>query len=334
MSFASTGRIKVTPSYALEYHVRDIERGCYSPPTINKSYGYLSHDSIKKIRERVNYMVYIAREKTLRKAMKLPITKYKLVFVTLTLSAAQIHSDKIIKEKLLQPFLRILRNRYKVVNYLWKAEAQDNGNIHFHVTIDRYVHWSELRMIWNTLQESLGYITRAGVEDPNSTDIHAVYKCKNPAAYLCGYIGKKDLYKKELDHKQWQEHYYKDLLNITACDLKTKQEVGIKRPLEGKIYDCNNELKSINATWEMNMPMSREIESEHEEGSKRISSPFFTITFLNSLVTGEDRYLKYLLDRSIEYAYLKQDVNVNWLSFQQWLTGAEHGSKKATLQAH
>ena len=173
-----------------------------------------------RLKERCSYLVYIAQHKKLRKKLDMSEVNYKAVFITLTLSSAQIHSDRVIKEKLLKPLLRQLRNQFKVQNYIWKAEANNNGNIHFHITVDRYVPWRMLRSNWNMIQESLGYITRCSVPDPNSTDVHAVYKINNIGGYLSKYISKNDLYKENKPAHEWKEHFYKELLNIEGCPLE------------------------------------------------------------------------------------------------------------------
>lgn len=318
MLFTNSGRIKVTPNYVLEYNLRENCNGGSIPPKLNFSYGYLSEDSIRSIKQKVNLMCYIASDKQLRKSIKFPVAQYKLVFITLTLSSAQIHPDKLIKERLLQPILRQLRNKWKVNNYLWKAEAQDNGNIHFHITTDKYIHWEELRISWNAIQETLGYITRSGISNPNSTDVTAVYKAKNVAAYLAGYIGKKDQYKKSDSYELWQEHYYKDLLSITACDLKTREVVEVKRPLEGKLYDCNQELKKVRAVWESNYAMSHEMEEIEISGGKRITEPFITIQFTGKSGLKGSPVLKQLLDNSIEKVY-SDDVKAEDIVFGRWV---------------
>ena len=74
---------------------------------------------------------------------------FKMAFITLSLSSTQIHSDNEIKEKCLNQFLIEIRKRYRVKNYIWRAEKQKNGNIHFHVVIDKFIAWSELRDRWN-----------------------------------------------------------------------------------------------------------------------------------------------------------------------------------------
>jgi hypothetical protein len=95
-------------------------------------------------------------------------------FVTLTLPSVQMHRDNDIKEHILHPFLNWLKQSseeyYKrggmrgqqkgfgVKGYLWRAEAQKGGNIHFHVLCDKYVPWDRIRQKWNECCEKLGYI--------------------------------------------------------------------------------------------------------------------------------------------------------------------------------
>jgi hypothetical protein len=239
------------------------------------------------------------------------------------LSAIQVHSDKVIKEKLLQPLLRIFRNRWKVGNYLWKAESQDNGNIHFHIITDKYIHWEDLKNTWNTIQETLGYITRSNSSNPNSTDIHAVYKIKNPAAYLTGYIAKKDLYKKDPGKNENSDHYYFEVNNISACDIKSREEVGIKRGIEGKVYDCNHELKKIKAVWESNYGMSSEIEGFYERGCKRIVDSFFKVQFIDGLSDNDSILLKTLLDLNISRAYGTEVATNDERGFRSWIKSVE-----------
>src|SRR5690606_29708884 len=80
-----------------------------------------------------------------------------LTFVTCTLPAKQIHSDKVIKRAFVL-FLDNLKKTYGVRQYIWKSEAQNNGNLHFHVLIDRYIDWQIIRKLWNSQMVRLGYV--------------------------------------------------------------------------------------------------------------------------------------------------------------------------------
>lgn len=116
------------------------------------------------------------------------------VFVTLTLPYSQMHCDKIIKRECLNQFLITIKRQHQAANYLWKAEVQRNGNIHFHILFDKFIHWEEIRHIWNRCVNRLGYVdwfcTEHNSLDPNSTDIHSIRKTKNIRAYIAKYVSK------------------------------------------------------------------------------------------------------------------------------------------------
>ncbi len=120
--------------------------------------------------------------------------KRRLTFVTLTLSATQFHSDKEIKESILKPFLRKIKTLYSAWNYIWKAEKQVNGNIHFHVIMDVFIDKLAVQEIWNNCQENLGYITEFSKKfkhaNPPSTKIEAVDNFEKAAKYLSKYLSK------------------------------------------------------------------------------------------------------------------------------------------------
>ena len=65
------------------------------------------------------------------------------------------YSDNEIKEKLLNQFFTELRNRYDVQRYMWKAETQANGRIHFHIIIDVFIYHIFLRNMWNRICSKL-----------------------------------------------------------------------------------------------------------------------------------------------------------------------------------
>jgi hypothetical protein len=120
--------------------------------------GKLSKASQRKIMERLDTFVStlnMINRKIKRKGGK--SFRYA-AFVTLTLPSEQQHTDKYLKENALKPFLQWLRDQHNVINYLWKAETQRNGRLHFHLIIDRYVHREEVKRHWNKIMKRLGYI--------------------------------------------------------------------------------------------------------------------------------------------------------------------------------
>ena len=160
----------------------------------NKHKGKISNAAGKRMRNAIDWlMCYADKKKVYQRERKVKFN-YLIGFVTLTLSAKQSHSDKVIKKTLLHQFLTEARWRWGVIHYVWKAEKQRNGNIHFHIVTDKFIPYRELRDCWNRIQSKLGYISRFaechGHADPNSTDIHSVAKIKNVAAYVKKYMSK------------------------------------------------------------------------------------------------------------------------------------------------
>lgn len=141
-----------------------------------------------------------------------PVTKknqpHKLSFITLTLPDVDSAKDaKFCHKFLLQPMLRILRDKYKMNSYIWKAELQANESIHYHLTTDLFLPWEQLRQHWNAITRKNGLLNefrdKYGHDNPNSVDIHAVNKINDLEAYLVKYISKDYQNEKKLDGKIW-----------------------------------------------------------------------------------------------------------------------------------
>jgi hypothetical protein len=176
---------------------------------------------------------------------------YCLNFITLTLSSQQIHSDHEIKHLLLEPFLLTCRRKWNVNYYIWRAEKQENGSLHFHICTNRFIPWNELRNAWNAHQQSLGYITRyrenqklwhrEGFKyraelspkrdraaqlkaykdgllhdwnNPNSTDVHSLRHVHNVKAYFVKYLTKQEQ-SANIDGRLWGCSY--NLSNIKGA---------------------------------------------------------------------------------------------------------------------
>lgn len=84
----------------------------------------------------------------------------KLSFITLTLPAPQMHSDQELRREALDRFILDLKRKAMVQEYFWKAEAQENGNVHYHLLVDRYCSKALLDQCWSKQMERLGYLQR------------------------------------------------------------------------------------------------------------------------------------------------------------------------------
>lgn len=164
----------------------------------NETGGIISKKAKKNIATAIDWLLFAARPKKVVRTSNNSIFFFKINFVTLTLSSEQKHSDQEIKSEILDKFLQRLRDDYGLKNYLWRAEAQENGNIHFHLVTDIFLHYLKIRDLWNECQEKLGYVSsfaeKYGHTAPNSTDIHSIRNLKNVAGYLSKYCCKNICY--------------------------------------------------------------------------------------------------------------------------------------------
>lgn len=119
----------------------------------------LSKASQKKLKDTVSLLYYLAKPRTVQISSKKFIYNFRLSFITLTLPSQQVHTDVEIKNTCLNNFLNTMRNRFGLKNYVWVSEIQENGNLHFHLVFDLYIHHKAVRYYWNKSLELLGYVS-------------------------------------------------------------------------------------------------------------------------------------------------------------------------------
>lgn len=222
--------VTISPNYLVFWDMFTGERNYHREGLVNNDHeGEMSMKASKRVRTIITWFTELTKDKSHRQDGKL--IKYRLTFATLTLPSAQKfdsgHDDEFIKRNLLNRFLQEAKRKWNVVNYLWRAEAQENGNIHFHITFDKFIYHVELRNLWNGILSDNGYIktyqekmreffkngfrmsdnpkdsrseeqqrqayvkaVESNFSSPNSTDIHSIYKIRNVGAYLAKYVSK------------------------------------------------------------------------------------------------------------------------------------------------
>lgn len=163
-----------------------------SRPASNLTSGQLSKKASSKIKHVYTWLVASSYYKEVYSRKDGKRFWFKLNFITLTLSSPQIHSDQYIKDKMLSSFIQWLQRKNGVRSYIWKAEAQGNGNIHFHITTDKFIHHNAIRLKWNSIQQEHGYLKHDSDFDKikltNSTDVKAVKKPKKLILYMIKYF--------------------------------------------------------------------------------------------------------------------------------------------------
>lgn len=183
-------------------HERNTEKAVQA----KKFTGYISEASQKKVTKIILAWLesYYARHRTYIRRRSAVGKRFS--FVTLTLPVTQMHTDKELKRLALNRFLIEIERYYGAKDYIWRAEKQKNGNLHFHIMLKKFIPWESLRMLWNDILNDLGYIQcfrkKHGHGNPNSTDVHALKKAKNAAAYITKYM-KKDEDELPIDGRVW-----------------------------------------------------------------------------------------------------------------------------------
>jgi hypothetical protein len=263
------------------------------PPVFTVKNDVQSRKSLCRLKNAVNWMLLFADKKQVKKKIDKtkPFSKgniskwwFRLAFITLTLSGDQAHTDDYVKEHMLQPFLYWLQ-RYYNCSYVWKAESQINGNIHFHITVDQFVPWKSIRAKWNKILAKQNYckILQDGSNDKgdSATQIKAVLNEKKCAKDIADYVAKKDklpyvvakgfeiIWKGKVEcskeiiaaykYLRWGKQADKDeMVSVVkqaaeqsqlhcAYDPQTRKGTGdlLKRVINGRLWGCSSELSNI-----------------------------------------------------------------------------------------
>lgn len=251
--------VKISPTYACVYYKREpclqphenfLNNRFQSGSSNNRYTGQLNDKSLRRMRQSFE-MLRVLSER-LNKRLQL---------VTLTLASPQGEvNDRAIKRELLNHFLVVLRRKWGIAHYIWRAERQRNGNIHFHVVVLGQVDNHQVRKVWNVIQEKLGYVrkysekfnamswqdylsymtdrgtyeirklrnwyragTSCGWTNPPSTRVDEVYELDGASDYLMKYASKQAKDGEFIDGKVWG--CSKSLQGGVSCELFLSEEI-------------------------------------------------------------------------------------------------------------
>lgn len=170
--------------------------------------GQITKGSKKRLQRAISLFVQSTRERQILNPVTNRHMSFRYNFITLTMPASENSTDaKYCHKHLLQPFLRTMRRKYGLKNYVWKCELQKNNNVHYHITTDTFIHYQDLRNEWNHILDLRGMLDNFkaahGHSDPNSTDIKKVQKVKDMEAYLIKYVCKEDTEGRKINAKVW-----------------------------------------------------------------------------------------------------------------------------------
>jgi len=174
---------------------------------------------------------------------------HRLSFLTLTISSRKNITAKECYNMVLQHFIQWLRRTKKITSYIWKAELQERGQIHYHFIFPDFIHYKEIRSEWNSLQRKAGllddYVATHKHADPNSTDIHEMKNVRKTAKYVVKELGKDIDAVKVKQKKEILNDVKLGLLSQETADRLLIELQENKFYTEGKIWDCSDNLSSM-----------------------------------------------------------------------------------------
>lgn len=170
------------------YHNQDnpfSDRAAYS--------GSVTDGSVKRLKKCISLLV----QKSPRISIYNPVAKchhpFRLSFITLTIADQKRDTAKDVYKNCMAKWLRWAR-RAGMTDYVWKAELQQRGALHYHLSTNMFMHWEEVRDVWNKYQRKAGYLDKYAKQNghfkANSTDVHSIRKVKDIERYLSKYMQK------------------------------------------------------------------------------------------------------------------------------------------------
>lgn len=199
--------------------------------------GNISHQKKCEIRKRLTAWLramldhYNSKNNLYSREKRLP------VFVTLTLSAKCTVDDNKIKRELLGQFIREMQTKFDVKYYFWKAESQQNENIHFHLLLDNYIPRKQLQTIWNRIQNKYNLVDifeqKYNHRNPPSTHVTSVTQVNNFVDYVLKYCLKNDNHRK-IDGRVYGMSDELRKLNVYKAEIHTALANDILKAEENK----------------------------------------------------------------------------------------------------
>lgn len=208
--------------------------------------GKMTIGARKRMQKAVTLLCQAVKPKWIYNEVTKRYSFHKLTFITLTVTSAENITARFAYDHLLSGFLQWLRKSKGVKTYVWKAELQKRGQIHYHITLPDFIHYEEIRREWNKLQKAAGLLDQWALDhghfNPNSTDVHQVRHVKNLSSYIIKELGK-SIDARKLQMKKVVESLVKaGEIPQDQFEKFVDEYTGDEMLTEGKIWDCSNNL--------------------------------------------------------------------------------------------
>lgn len=178
--------------YSLPVDNYSHRRSAFTQPTYQ---GKVTSGSAKRIRKACDLLIQLSPLVWIKNPITGRQVSHTLSFITLTIPEQdQKYEANEGHKYLLEPFIRRMREKHGMTTYIWKAEFQQNGMLHYHITTRAWILHSDIKETWNNLLHKnhlLDYhYQKYGNHTPPSTQIKKVYKNKKLESYLQKEISK------------------------------------------------------------------------------------------------------------------------------------------------
>jgi len=208
-------------------------------PTRKEPDGKLSPNARRKFKSALRWLIACSDVKQCYEKKKKSIVEYKINLATFTFkdNFQDDHRARVLFSK----WLEMAHYRFALERYVWKAEPQKRGAIHFHLATGKYLPHKEVCYTWNRL------LYRNGIDqrNANSTDVHAVTNAMNLEAYLTEYLMNEDKHqgRRMIKGKLW------------GCDHKLSQAGKLYLYVDDDDARClDNDLQSFSLRHKLTTP--------------------------------------------------------------------------------
>jgi hypothetical protein len=170
--------------------------------------GYLTAGAKKRLTRAIFILCSMVKRRLVVNPCTGRLHHHHLSFITLTVAGGNtLLTGKEGYSKLLGPFLQWLRRSKDVNTYIWKAELQENGQLHYHITLPNLIHHREIRAKWNELQREAGLLEAHYKKfknwSPPGTEITSVHSKDDMASYMIKEIAKTIQNRSTIGGKVW-----------------------------------------------------------------------------------------------------------------------------------
>lgn len=158
--------------------------------------GFMSKATVSKVTKMLDGWLSALIKFNKKQVNKELYSKRLPVFLTLTIQPSILVEHNFAKRELLMRFIDQLKLNYGVKHYFWRAELQQNSQIHFHLIVDHYIPKFKVQHDWNKLvYHTLGFsefFTEKQFLKFPSTHLKGVDDVKNFVQYVTKYCTKID----------------------------------------------------------------------------------------------------------------------------------------------